>query len=529
MEEHELDPDRVEAIGVFGGYAYLGASLFRVWAGRTPGLTPTTIDEFYFGDLPDVPPYVAEPWHVNPHTTDVMTRWLQWATVDMNQDELVADREESLRIRAQRPDYSTMSDSELVDYIVAMRPLFRRMFDQHINQSAAASVGPGMLGQVCAAVGQPQSAMPLMTGLGNVDSAEPAYAMWDLSRMVRASAALTRLFEAGVEGLLERAMASDDETVSDFVGAFERFLAEFGSRGPNEWDLVADVWEVAPATALAAIDLMRDADDATSPALAHRAREHERARAEAEIRAAIGDDAEALGVFEAGLRSAATFVRGRERSKTTIVRVIHEARLATRELGRRFTARGVQREPSEIFMLFLDELTALVEGNLPDVTDLIGPRAEYHAWLKTLAPPFIINGPPPPNTMWPVEHATVFAPLGVGDTITGVPGCPGQAQGRARVILDPADPSGLEVGDVLVAPGTDPSWTPLFVAAAAVVVDVGAALSHAVIVSRELGIPCVPSAPNATKRIADGSIISVDGDTGIVTRLPDLRLVPQGQ
>ena len=90
-------------------------------------------------------------------------------------------------------------------------------------------------------------------------------------------------------------------------------------------------------------------------------------------------------------------------------------------------------------------------------------------------------------------------------------------QMRTRVITSPDDPSALEPGDVLVAPITDPSWTPLFVTAAAVVVDVGAPFSHAAIVSRELGIPCVVSATDATKRIVDGSFIEVNGTTGAVT------------
>ena len=72
---------------------------------------------------------------------------------------------------------------------------------------------------------------------------------------------------------------------------------------------------------------------------------------------------------------------------------------------------------------------------------------------------------------------------------------------------------------MLIAPITDPSWTPLFVPAAAVVVDVGAALSHAIIVSRELGIPCVISAAGATRSIPDGARVRVDGDTGLVTIL----------
>ena len=98
-------------------------------------------------------------------------------------------------------------------------------------------------------------------------------------------------------------------------------------------------------------------------------------------------------------------------------------------------------------------------------------------------------------------------------------GSAGVVTGRARIILDPTNPENLEPGDILVAPITDPSWTPLFVPASAVVVDVGATMSHAVIVSRELGIPCVVSATGATSRIPDGAEIRVNGDTGTVTIL----------
>ena len=106
-----------------------------------------------------------------------------------------------------------------------------------------------------------------------------------------------------------------------------------------------------------------------------------------------------------------------------------------------------------------------------------------------------------------------------GEAVQGVPGCPGIAKGIARVVTDSHDPTALEPGDILVAPITDPSWTPLFVPAAGVVVDVGAPLSHAIIVSRELGIPCVVSATDATRRIPDGALVEVNGDTGVVTVL----------
>ena len=277
------------------------------------------------------------------------------------------------------------------------------------------------------------------------------------------------------------------------------------------------MWELDPDTALAAVDRMRMADDDASPIAENAARERERRELADRVRTALAGDAESLGAFEVGLSSAATFNRGRERSKTAIVRVIHEGRMAACELGRRLAERGTIAEPGDVFMLFLDELTELVAGNLVEVKDLVPPRREHRLYLASLEPPFIISGEAPPNSAWPAKGSRAVNGVAVGDTISGVPGCPGRARGRARIVLTPTSASALEPGDVLVAPGTDPSWTPLFVPASAVVVDVGAALSHAVIVSRELGIPCVPSVVDATRRIPDGAIVEVDGDNGTVT------------
>ena len=87
------------------------------------------------------------------------------------------------------------------------------------------------------------------------------------------------------------------------------------------------------------------------------------------------------------------------------------------------------------------------------------------------------------------------------------------------MIVDPSDPGALGPGDILVAPLTDPAWTPLFMAAGGVVVNVGGQISHAIIVSRELGLPCVVSVTDATEKIPDGALIEVNGDTGQVTIL----------
>ncbi|MDQ1396354.1 MAG: rifampicin phosphotransferase, partial [Acidimicrobiaceae bacterium] len=123
----------------------------------------------------------------------------------------------------------------------------------------------------------------------------------------------------------------------------------------------------------------------------------------------------------------------------------------------------------------------------------------------------------PPMSEWKRRDASTVERVASGAQLTGIPGCAGTATGRARIILDPSDPFALEEGDILVAPVTDPAWTPLFVTAGAVVVDVGAQITHAVIVSRELGIPCVVSVTDATKKIPDGATITVDGAAGTVT------------
>ena len=167
-------------------------------------------------------------------------------------------------------------------------------------------------------------------------------------------------------------------------------------------------------------------------------------------------------------------------------------------------------------MLTDDELDEFVADPASFSFRLREREQEYLA-LFELQPPFIVHKEVPPLSSWPRRDASSVERVGSGAQLTGIPGCAGTATGRARIILDPSDPFALEPGDVLVAPVTDPAWTPLFVPAAAVVVDVGAQITHAVIVSRELGIPCVVSVTDATKKIPDGAMITVDGAAGTVT------------
>ena len=336
--------------------------------------------------------------------------------------------------------------------------------------------------------------------------------MWRLARQAAGSAEVTAAFEQGTGDLWARLQVTPGPEAGAFVEGFRGFLAEFGSRGPNEWDTAFDTWETDPALALSLIDRMRLTDESHAPDAQQERLAAERVELEADVMRRLG--ALDRRVLRRVLRSARLHMRWRERAKTNIVRAIHGGRLAAKELDRRLAERG-GGSPGDLWFLVEDEIEDYI-ADPAALSDTIAERRRVHAELERRTPPFFFEGRQPPVEEWELRDVG-REPLGVGESIEGLPGCSGVARGRARIVTDPADPRGLEPGDVLVAPLTDPSWTPLFVPADAVVVDVGAAMSHAVIVSRELGIPCAISVHDATRRIPDGALIEVDGSRGTVT------------
>ncbi|MDI1288999.1 MAG: PEP-utilizing enzyme, partial [bacterium] len=172
----------------------------------------------------------------------------------------------------------------------------------------------------------------------------------------------------------------------------------------------------------------------------------------------------------------------------------------------------------QVFMALDEELDLLVlDPQL--VTAVIRQRERDWKEYATVELPLFLDARVPriPVNDLPRLEEERFEAAVQGDVLTGVPAAAGRATGRARVIVDPAQIAAFEPGDVLIAPQTDPSWTPLFVVASAVVVGVGAQNSHAMIVSRELGIPCVAGVSGAVNRIPDGATVTVDGSTGTVT------------
>lgn len=517
LDEFTESPPAVA--GFFAGYFYINLANVRMQGVRSPAVTVEQLDLAFFGNHPEVPPYVAHPLDERPDLLELIGAHLGWLMTATTWPEIDEEKVQTIAFRASRPDLTKMSDAALVERARSTQPMLQKLFESHTLPSSGSGVAPGILFAVGEAIGDPTIPMKIVAGIGEVDSAEPSYEMWKISRLIRGSKDLMAAFDAGVNGLLDRLRAADSADAKTFLTQFGRFIEDFGSRGPNEWEMSAEVWETKPEIVLAAFDRVRFQADDESPVLRNKRQAKEREQAIVDVRAKVQVLGEELaGMFESAI-VASSQLKFRERTKTNIIRVVHEGRMAFRELGRRHAVSGSINQQSDIFML----LDAEVEAFIADPKSLaatLAARNKQWEHLQTLEPPFFIkNGIVPPLSEYPKKGTSSAIKGKPGESIQGVAGCPGNFIGRARVILDAAEPGDLQPGDVMIAPNTDPAWTPLFMSCGAVVVNVGGQISHAIIVSRELGLPCVVSATDATVRIPDGSLVEVNGDNGSVTIL----------
>lgn len=200
------------------------------------------------------------------------------------------------------------------------------------------------------------------------------------------------------------------------------------------------------------------------------------------------------------------FLHLRERTKLAVLRLGGVARRTITSSATRLVEEGRLPRAEDVELLGVVELEQALAGAVVR-RDVVARRRRALATATEVGQlPRLFDGRP---------EAAVAEEVGEGDTLRGWAASQGRHRGRVRVVLDPATAT-LEDGDVLVAPATDPSWTPLFLTAGALVVEEGGPLSHAAIVARELGLPAVLNVAGATRRLADGGDVTVDGTEGVV-------------
>lgn len=185
-----------------------------------------------------------------------------------------------------------------------------------------------------------------------------------------------------------------------------------------------------------------------------------------------------------------------------------------KEVGQRFVNQGIIEKADDIFWLYESEVESVIKEDNGDTAKLLAPvvstRKESLANTKRIAPPQIL-----PQIKFSKEKSTGNQRINK-KAIKGVAASSGQVTAKACIIHGPEEFSKMITGCVLVAPITTPAWTPLFARASAIVTDIGGPLSHGSIVAREYGIPAVLGTGDATTRIREGQVITVNGSKGIV-------------
>jgi pyruvate,water dikinase len=201
----------------------------------------------------------------------------------------------------------------------------------------------------------------------------------------------------------------------------------------------------------------------------------------------------------------------RENVKSEVVRLLTIIRRMILAMEQQLLDFGILKQTNDIFFLKYEELSSVVDGQADfDVAAIIAHRRQEYERFKAVDPPQVVIGKFDPDNYMPPSVNTDVS------VFSGMSVCPGKVTGKARVILRSDEDQQVLPGEILVAPFTDPGWTPYFVNAAGIVMDQGGLLSHGSIVAREYGIPAVVNVGPATKIIQTGQLLEVDANQGMV-------------
>jgi pyruvate,water dikinase len=353
----------------------------------------------------------------------------------------------------------------------------------------------------------------LLCGESGMESVAPVRSILAITDAIRARPALRQVLDGGASPAEVWRALQADPGVRPLL---DEHLALYGDRTVHELKLETVTLEEDPTFL---VIMLRNYLAGGQANVEMEQREHEiRARGEAQARKALGFRPGRRWLFGYALRRLRAAVRDRENLRFARSRVVGMARRIYRELGRRLAEDKLLAEPRDVFWLGMDEVAAAVRGQslTRDLAGLVALRKrEYEGFAKARPGARIttygIVGAPSNS------FAGDVATGGEGTAGAGVlrgTGCgSGRVEARAKVILDPQ--SNLDVrGEILIAPSTDPGWVFLMVAAAGLVAEKGSLLSHTAIIGRELGIPTVVGVKDATRLVADGARVRLDGHAG---------------
>ena len=357
---------------------------------------------------------------------------------------------------------------------------------------------------------------------------EENIAVWALSRLIKASPTLTALIETTDDGSLLSALRASEEG-RGFLRELDAFISAYGHRGGAERDAYHPRWRDEPRRVFQSIRVMLALDDEHSPELHERRLRNLMLETKTSCIQKLerrGDSLEPIGwltelnqLAEAPVSSPAelfawlvelvqdySYYRDFERFYND--KTMSRSRGLYEAIGRKFVARQLLGQVDDVFFLGREEMQAVDAGEIAGRQAEIRVRERRRVYEKYTRrePPKYIRG-------WITFDDAQLAAEGA---LSGIGASSGVVKGRARVCRDLSDVARVEQGDILVTVATDPGWTTVFSILGGVVVETGGVVAHAVMISREYGLPCVANLSQACDLISDGATITVDGNTGTV-------------
>jgi phosphohistidine swiveling domain-containing protein len=294
-----------------------------------------------------------------------------------------------------------------------------------------------------------------------------------------------------------------------FMSAWENFLNVYGHRGPREIDIATPRYRDDPQLLLSLLLSMKDSSSKDNPQEKFTQNQKDaRAAYDLLYKKILAKSEKKAKHFQEQYKIYETFGGYRETHKFYLIFVIDVLRQRILKEAKVLTTAGRLQSIGQVFDLKLEDMDRAMSDTSFDLQKQAEQNKQFINRLAKVAKlPTIIDSrgfiPRPPTP-----------PVRAGE-VAGTAISPGIVQGRIKVLHTPNEKP-LNKGEILVARATDPGWTPLFVNAAAVILEVGGVLQHGALVAREYGLPCVAGIENATNLWKDGTLVEVDGSTGII-------------
>lgn len=504
-------PADAELVGHFRGRIYLNMSEFMAIASQVPYLRPRVLLSLGGGGEADTLEHEIEHRSSTAFLARLPLTITRYVREQAHLDERVQSFErwfEAERVRIDSFDFRVLSATALHrvlgDVERLLDPTGEMLLDVYGKLLATVVALRGFVSAIAGQRAEPLL-RELLSGLADVDSAAPGLLLYRISQIARGDLrARDHLLGTPPSELQLRSIPEGPTR-----RALDDFFERYGSRGAREAEIAEPRWREDPTLPFTTLRLHLMSDDHGDVADLELRQFELRSRAQAELER-MSPAPLRFGVRRL-LGLVQSLMRLREHLRGHVVTVLGLYREVVLDASRRLAAMEPGCGEGGAFFLTAEELHAVLKGDVGPVSVLIRRRRLQYERDRVLpAPPDTFIGfPPPPEK----ESARASQ---TDDLLRGLGASTGLVSGIARVLDDSSQVPEIAPHEVLVVQQADVGWTPLFLTAAAIVAELGGPLSHASVVAREYGVPAVVNVRNATRLIATGDRIEIDGDAGTV-------------